>query len=594
MGPRHRNNEKPKDFKKSIKNIFSYLKPYYIYLILAIILSFVGSVFSIIGPDKIKEITNLIVTGLSSNIDMNKIKKIAIFLIIIYLIGAICTYIEHFIMATITNLFTKKIRGEISIKINRLPLKYFDKTSYGDILSRVTNDVDTMSNMISQSIGTLVSSITLLIGSVFMMFYTNYILAIVSIGASLFGFLFMIIVLSKSQKYFVEFQEELGNLNGQIEETYSGHNIVKAYNAIDDEVMEFDTINKRMFNSAMKSHFFSGLMHPFMGFIGNLSYVLVCVVGSFLAINGHISFGVIIAFTIYARLFSQPLSQIAQVATSFQSAGAASERVFEFLDEIEMNSENNINMYLSKKEVKGKIEFKNVSFGYDDNKIIIKNFSSVAMPGNKIAIVGPTGAGKTTLVNLLMKFYEIESGDILIDGVSIKNLSRENIHDLFIMVLQDTWVFEGSIKDNIKYNKENVSDLEIKEICKKIGLDHTIKSLNKGYDTILTDADTLSAGEKQLLTIARGMIKNSPFLILDEATSSVDTRTEELVSRAMDSLSRGRTSFIIAHRLSTIKNADLILVLENGNIVEQGKHEELLKKNGSYAKLYNSQFEKIS
>ena len=594
MGPRHRNNEKPKDFKKSIKNLLTYLKPYYIYLILAVILSLVGSIISIIGPDKIKEITNLIVSGLTTKIDIKKIKSIAILLITLYLFGGVCTYLEHFIMTTITNRFTKKIRGEISSKINKLPLKYFDNTSYGDILSRVTNDVDTMSQTIGQSVGTLVSNLTLLFGSIFMMFYTNYILAFVAIGASLFGFLFMIIVLSKSQKYFVEFQEELGNLNGQIEETYSGHNIVKAYNGIDLEIQEFDNINKRMFNSAMKSHFFSGLMHPFMGFIGNLSYVLVCVVGSYLAINGHITFGVIIAFTIYARLFSQPLSGIAQVATSFQSAGAASERVFEFLNEEEMSSESEISTYLDKKEVKGSIEFKNVSFSYDDDKVIIKNFSSIAKPGQKIAIVGPTGAGKTTLVNLLMKFYEINSGDILIDGVSIKNLSRENIHDLFIMVLQDTWVFEGTIKDNIKYNKENVTDNEIKDICKKIGLNHTIESLNDGYDTNLSDTDTLSAGEKQLLTIARGMIKNSPFLILDEATSSVDTRTEELVSRAMDSLSQGRTSFIIAHRLSTIKNADLILVLDNGNVVEQGNHEELLKKNGVYANLYNSQFEKIS
>lgn len=591
MGPR-RQNEKPKDFNKSIKNLFLYLKPYYVSLIISIVLALVGSVFSIIGPDKIKEITNLIVSNLTTGIDLNKIKNISLILIIIYLVGAICTYIEHFIMATITNKFIKKIRSEISVKINKLPLKYFDTTSYGDVLSRVTNDVDTMSGMISQSIGSLVSSITLLIGSVIMMFYTNYILAIVSILASLFGFLFMIIVLSKSQKYFVEFQEELGNLNGQIEETYSGHSIVKAYNAKDLEIKEFDNINKRMFNSALKSHFFSGLMHPFMGFIGNFSYVLVCVVGAYLAINGTITFGVIVAFTIYARLFSQPLSQIAQVATSFQSAAAASERVFEFLNLEEMSNEDSINNYLSPESVKGEIEFKNVKFGYDD-KVIIKDFSCKAKSGAKIAIVGPTVAGKTTIVNLLMKFYEINEGDILIDGISIKKLSRENIHDLFIMVLQDTWVFEGSIKDNIKYNKENVSDEEVIKICKKIGLDHTIKSLNNGYDTIISDIDTLSAGEKQLLTIARGMIKNSPFLILDEATSSVDTRTEELVSQAMDSLCEGRTSFIIAHRLSTIKNADLILVLNSGNVVEKGTHEELLKKNGFYANLYNSQFEKI-
>jgi len=592
MGPRRRNNEKPKDLKKSLKILFSYLKPFYIFLIIATMLALVGSIFSIIGPDKIKEITNLIVSGLATTINMSKIKSIVFFLITIYSIGAICMYMENYIMAIVTNRFSKKLRSEISIKINKLPLKYFDNTSYGDILSRVTNDVDTMSQTVNQSVGTLVSSLTLLLGSIFMMFYTNYILAFVTIGASLFGFIFMFIILMKSQKYFVEFQEELGNLNGQIEETYSGHNIVRSYNAIDDEIKEFDNINQRMFNSAFKSHFLSELMHPFMGFIGNFSYVLVCVVGASLAINGTITFGVIIAFIIYARLFSQPLSQLAQVATSFQSAGAAAERVFEFLDEKEMEEEKD-KYYLSPSEVKGKIEFKNVKFGYDE-KTIIKNFSSVAHPGDKIAIVGPTGAGKTTIVNLLMKFYNINSGDILIDGVSIKDLTRENIHDLFIMVLQDTWIFEGSVKENISYNKKNIRFEEIKEICKRIGLDHTIKSLNKGYDTILSDIDNLSAGEKQLLTIARGMIKNSPFLILDEATSSVDTRTEELVSKAMDKLCEGRTSFIIAHRLSTIKNADLILVLNEGNIVEQGTHEELILKNGFYAKLYNSQFEKIS
>ena len=592
MNGKHGKNEKPKDFKKSIINLFRYLKPYYLHIIIAVLFSLISSIFSIIGPDKIKEITNLIVVGMNTSINLNKLFEIAIFLIIIYLIGAICSYLEHFIMVTITNKFTKKIRGEISVKINNLPLKYFDNTTYGDILSRVTNDVDTMGTTISQSIGTFVSGITLIMGSVFMMFYTNYILAIVAIGSSLLGFVFMAVVLSKSQKYFVKFQEELGNLNGHIEETYSGHNIVKIYNAKDKEIKEFDEINQRLFNNAFKSYFFSGLMHPFMGFIGNFSYVLVGVIGAYLAINGYITFGVIIAFTIYARLFQEPLSEIAGVATSFQSAAAASERVFEFLNLEEMELETN-NLYLNPKEVKGDIEFRHVSFGYNADKKVIKDFSSIVKHGSKIAIVGPTGAGKTTLVNLLMKFYLINSGDILIDGISIKNLTRKNIHDLFIMVLQDTWTFEGTIKDNIRYNKENISDDKIKEVCKEIGLDHTIKSLNKGYDTILTDSDTLSAGEKQLLTIARGMIKNSPFLILDEATSSVDTRTEELVSRAMDSLSKGRTSFIIAHRLSTIKNADLILVLDKGDIVEFGTHLELLKKNGFYAKLYNSQFEKI-
>ncbi len=591
---RRRNNEKPKNFKEAMKNLIFFLKPYLPMIIVAVILAGISSTFSIIGPDKIKDITNEIILGLQGTINMDKIKKIAIFLFTIYIIGAILNYLEDFIMATVTNRFSKKLRSEISEKINRLPLKYFDKTPYGDILSRVTNDVDTMSQTVNQSISTLVSSLTLLIGSVIMMFHTNYILAITAILSSLFGFLFMTIVLSKSQKYFLAFQEELGDLDGQIEETYAGHNIVKVYNGYEQETKAFDAINERMFKSSIKSHFFSGLMQPFMAFIGNFGYVCVCVVGSYLALNGHISFGVIIAFTIYARLFTQPLSQLAQVATSFQSAGAASERVFEFLSEEEMKNEKDFTNYLDKNKVVGNIEFKHVNFGYDEGRTIIKDFSMKAKAGSKIAIVGPTGAGKTTLVNLLMKFYETNSGEILIDGIDIKNLTRENIHDLFIMVLQDTWVFEGSIKDNIVYNKENVSLDKVKEVCEVVGLDHVIKTLSKGYDTILSDNETLSAGEKQLLTIARGMIKNAPFLILDEATSSVDTRTEELVSKAMDKLTEGRTSFIIAHRLSTIKNADLILVLNEGNIIEQGTHQELLAKKGFYANLYNSQFESIS
>ena len=585
--------EKPKDFKKAMLNFMIILKPYRLLIIIAIILAFIGSIFSIIGPDKIKEITNIITIGLRGNLNLNKIKKIALFLITIYLIGTICNYLEHFIMATITNRFSKKLRNDISDKINKLPLKYFDSTPYGDILSRVTNDVDSMSQAIHQSIGTLVNSMTLLIGSVFMMFYTNWILALTAIISSLFGFLFMIIILSKSQKYFLAFQKELGKLNGHIEETYTGHSVVKVYNGKDLEIEEFDRINNNMFTSSIKAHFFSGLMNPIMSFIGNFGYVCVCVIGAYLAIKGTISFGVIVAFILYARLFTQPLSQIAQVATSLQSAGAASERVFEFLETKEMPSEDSQVKYLDKSKVKGEIEFKNVKFGYNPNKLIIKDFSAKVKPGDKIAIVGPTGAGKTTLVNLLMKFYDLNDGDILIDGVSIKELTRENIHDLFIMVLQDTWVFEGTIKENVIYNTKKVSFERVKEVTKTVGLNHVIKSLSKGYETILSDNESLSAGEKQLLTIARGMLKDAPFLILDEATSSVDTRTEELVSQAMDKLTVGRTSFIIAHRLSTIKNANLILVLNEGNIVEQGTHEELLKKNGFYAKLYNSQFESI-
>ena len=593
MKNRRSENEKPKNFKESMKNLFFFAKPYLKVIILAIILATFGSILSIIGPDKIKAITNTIVIGLQTGIDISKIKEISLFLLILYFLSFLLTYSQHFIMATVTNRFSKSLRGEISEKINKLPLKYFDNNAYGDILSRITNDVDTMSQTLNQSIASLVSNLTLLIGSIIMMFYTNWILAITAILSSLLGFLFMIVILGKSQKYFVSFQKQIGVLNGHIEESYTGHNIVKVYNGYESATKEFEKINQTMFQNSFKSHFLSGLMQPFMGFIGNLAYVCVCVVGSYLAINNYISFGVIIAFVIYARLFTQPLSGLAQVATSLQSAGAASERVFEFLQEEELLDESNLTKTLDKNKVIGDIEFSHVNFGYEEEKTIIKDFSMKAKSGQKIAIVGPTGAGKTTLVNLLMKFYEVTSGDILIDGISIKNLTRENIHDLFIMVLQDTWTFEGTIYDNIVYNKENVTLEEVKNVCKKIGINHVIKSLSKGYDTVLSDNETLSAGEKQLLTIARGMVKNAPFLILDEATSSVDTRTEELVGKAMDKLCEGRTSFIIAHRLSTIKNADLILVLKDGNIIEQGTHNELLEKNGFYANLYNSQFESV-
>jgi len=584
---------KPKDFKSALKNLLFFLKPYLSLIIISVTLATFASIFSIIGPDKIKEITNIIVVGLKFGIDISKIKTISLFLLTIYLLSFVFNYLQQFIMATVTNRFSKNLRSRISEKINKLPLKYFDNNSYGDILSRVTNDVDTMGQTVNQSISSFVSSITLLIGSIVMMFYTNYILAITAIISSLLGFVFMALVLSKSQKYFEKFQEELGNLNGHIEETYSGHSIVKVYNGIEIETKKFKDINERMFQSAIKSHFYSGLMQPFMSFIGNFSYVCICVIGSYLAVSGNITFGIIIAFMLYARLFTQPLSNLAQIATSFQSATAASERVFEFLEEVEMKSDKTSKI-LDKEKVVGNIEFLDVNFGYDENKLIIKDFNAKFKAGSKIAIVGPTGAGKTTLVNLLMKFYDITSGDVLIDGVSIKELSRENIRDLFIMVLQDTWVFEGTIKENIIYNKENVDIDKVREVCKIVGVHHVIKSLSKGYDTVLSDSETLSAGEKQLLTIARGMIKNSPFLILDEATSSVDTRTEEIVQKAMDKLTEGRTSFIIAHRLSTIKNADLILVLNEGNIIEQGRHEELLKQKGFYAKLYNSQFESVS
>lgn len=523
--------------------------------------------------------------------NIDKIKNIAILLICIYLISAIFEYFEAILMTDVSNNFARKLRGNISSKINKLPLKYFDKHVIGDILSRVTNDVDTIAQSMNQSLSTLVSAITLFVGTIIMMFVTNSVMAITAILASLFGFVFMSLVLSKSQKYFVAKQNELGALNGHIEEVYSGLNVVKTYNGEKISNEKFDELNDKLYKANWKSGFLSGLMMPMMSFIGNFGYVAVCVVGALLALNGHISFGVIVAFIVYVRLFVSPLSQIAQAMTSLQSTAAASERVFEFLDEKEMADESNIKTTLDKEKVKGNIEFKNVEFKYDGNdKPTIKNFSAKAKAGEKVAIVGPTGAGKTTMVNLLMKFYDINKGEILIDGVSTKDLTRANIHDLFTMVLQDTWVFNGSIKDNIIYNTSDVSMEMVESVCKTVGLDHFIKTLPDGYNTILNDNDSVSAGQRQLLTIARGMIQNAPFLILDEATSNVDTRTEELVQKAMDKLTEGKTSFIIAHRLSTIKNADLILVMNEGNIIEQGNHEELMKQNGFYAELYNSQF----
>ena len=550
---------------------------------------------SIVTDDTLKVMDNLpksIYNLVKPSMDLEAAKKIIITLVCLYLLSAIFGYIQSYSMTTISNGFAKDLRTRISVKINKLPLKFFDSHEIGDILSRVTNDVDTIAQNLNQSLATLISSLTLFVGSIIMMFATNWVMALTAILSTLFGFAFMISILKKSQKYFIARQEELGNINGHIEEIYSGHNVVECYNAKAEVTKTFDELNSRLRECNKKSQFLSGLMQPMMGFIGNFGYVMVCIVGALLAMKGHITFGVIVAFMIYVRLFTNPLSQIAQAMTSLQTTAAASERVFEFLDEKEMANESDKTKILDKSQVKGNIEFKNVKFGYDDSRLIIKDFSASAHPGEKIAIVGPTGAGKTTMVNLLMKFYEINSGNILIDGISTKDLTRKNIHDLFIMVLQDTWLFEGSIRDNIKFNQENVTDEEIWAACKIVGVDHFIKTLPGGLDYVLGENDSISGGQKQLLTIARGMIENAPFLILDEATSNVDTRTEELVQKAMDKLMEGRTSFIIAHRLSTIKNANLILVMNEGNIIEQGTHEELMKKNGFYADLYNSQFKK--
>lgn len=540
---------------------------------------------------KLDELPKSIKTLVEPKMNTKELNRRVIILAIIYLISGLFSYIQGVIMAFISNGYAKRLRSNISNKINKLPLRYFDNHETGDILSRVTNDVDTIGMNMSNSISTLVSSATLFLGSIVMMFVTNWIMAITAILSSIVGFMISFVLLGKSQKYFVQRQEQLGKLNGHIEEIYSGHIVVKTYNGEEEALKEFDNINEKLYTSNRMSQFLSGIMQPIMGFVGNFGYVAVCVVGAILVQNGKTSFGTIVAFMIYIRLFTNPLSQIAQAMTALQSTAAAAERVFEFQDEEELSNEDKIKNKLLVKNAKGNIEFKNVKFAYNEGKPIIKDFSAKVKSGQKIAIVGPTGAGKTTMVNLLMKFYDINSGDILIDNNSIKNLTRENIHDLFVMVLQDTWLFDGSVRDNIKFNKKDVSDEEIWKACKTVGIDHFIKTLPGGLDSPVGDNDAISSGQKQLITIARGMIEDGPFLILDEATSNVDTRTEELVQKAMDKLMQGKTSFIIAHRLSTIKNADLILVMKDGNIVEQGGHDELMKKGGFYSELYNSQFE---
>ena len=643
--------EKSKNFKGAIKRLFNSLNKWRFLLIFSLALATASSILYLVAPNKLSDLTDTITSGIQPNIsekivneimadasisaedkmefssilksaqdknsdmnevlkkvdqipksiyeiikpkmDMAKVKSIALLLGILYIVSSLLSYIESLIMTTISNKFAKNLRTNVSSKINKLPLKYFDSHETGDILSRITNDIDTIAQNMNTSLATLVTNLTLFIGSIIMMFITNSIMAITAILASLIGFSLMGVILSKSQKYFTMRQTELGNLNGYIEEIYSGHTVVKAYNGEKESKEHFNTLNKKLYECNRKSQFLSGIMQPIMMFVGNFGYVAVCVVGALLTMNNVISFGVIVAFMIYVRMFTNPLSQIAQSMTLLQSTAAASERVFEFLDEKEMTSENKLTKKLNKSNVKGNIEFKNVKFGYNEDKTIIKDFSVKVKAGQKIAIVGPTGAGKTTMVNLLMKFYEINDGDILIDGVSIKELTRENIHDLFVMVLQDTWLFDGTIRDNLKFNKKNVSDDEIFNACKVVGVDHFIKTLPGGLDSEVGSNESISQGEKQLLTIARGMIENAPFLILDEATSNVDTRTEELVQKAMDKLTKGKTSFIIAHRLSTIKNADLILVMKDGNIIEQGTHSNLLKKNGFYAELYNSQFDTI-
>lgn len=596
--PRQTVNEKPKKFKKTLKEMAGYLKPYFPLILIAVVASVIATILQIIGPDKLKLITDEITKGLPkivkgkpvvTAIDMDNVKSITLMLLIFYLSSLALNLLQRFIMADVTQKISKSFREEIAKKINRLPFSYFDNTTFGDILSRVTNDVDTISQSLNQSVGALLTSIVMLIGTVVMMIYNSGILTITTILSSLVGFVFITIIMKKSQKYFKEQQQNLGDINGQIEEVYTGHNVIKAYNAGARAVDEFEQTNTKLYTSAWKSQFLSGLMMPIMQFAGNFSYVMVCIVGGALAINGKISFGVIVAFMIYVRLFTNPLSDIAQSFNTLQRAAAAGERVFEFLNEDELEEEN-VTEKLEK--AKGEVEFKDVRFGYDPEKIIIKDFSVKVNPGEKIAIVGPTGAGKTTIVNLLMRFYEINDGQILIDGIDTKNLSRENLRDQFCMVLQDSWVFEASVRENITFGEKDITDEELIDVCKRVNLDHFIRTLPQGYDTILNDKQSLSQGQLQLLTIARAMVSHAPMLILDEATSSVDTRTEIIVQDAMDELAKGRTSFVIAHRLSTIKNADLILVMKDGDIVEKGKHDELLARDGFYAQLYNAQFER--
>ncbi len=589
---KHSNSAKAKNFGNAIKRMIREMRAFYVAIILSIIMSIGGSVLSVIAPNKLAEITDQITFGMKpgNSMDLDLIFHLALIMAALYLASAILEFLNGWIMAGVTTGFARDLRNRISQKINRLPLRYFDKHQVGDTLSRVTNDVDSVASSLDNSFGSIIGEGSLLLGAVVMMFWTNWILALVAIVSSLLGFIFVAIILAKSQKYFTDRQVELGNINSHIEEVYSGLAVVKVYDGKATADRKFDRINHKIYIANQKSQFLSGMMHPFMAFVGNFGYVAVCVAGAMLTMHGTISFGVIVAFISYVRLFSSPLSRIAQAIGSLQPAAASSERVFEFIDEEEMPNERGLKAHIDKDQIRGDIEFDHVKFGYNDDKLIIKDFSAKVKAGQKIAIVGPTGAGKTTMVNLLMKFYEINSGDIRIDGISTKEMTREEIHSLFTMVLQDTWMFSGTVRENIAYNHAGVSDEEIMKVCDEVGLSHFIKTLPQGLKTDVSESDSISAGQKQLITIARGMIEYAPFLILDEATSNVDTRTEELVQKAMDKLMEGRTSFIIAHRLSTIKNADLILVMNEGNIIESGNHKQLMAQQGFYAELYNSQF----
>ena len=582
--------EKAEHFKETWGKLIGYSKPQWILIIIAFVCAIGGAILSVIGPDKLSEVTDTITAGLMSGIDMDKLIGLFTIMIIIYACSCLFSYLQGYIMSGVTQSISKRMRKDVSEKINKVPVSYFNKVSTGDILSRVTNDFDTIGQTLNQSVASLVNSIALFLGTLIMMILTNVWMTLAAVIATIVGFALMIVIIGKSQKYFTIQQDNLGAMNGHVEEIYSGHNVVKIYNGEKAAKKIFDGINSNLENSAYKSQMLSGMMMPLMTFIGNLGYVAVCVTGAVLALNGSITFGVIVAFMMYIRLFTQPLSQIAQAATSLQSTAAASERVFEFLDVEEIEDESQKVKKLT--DVKGNVEFEHVKFRYDGAETdVIHDFSAKVKAGQKVAIVGPTGAGKTTIVNLLMRFYEIQSGNIYIDNTPINEVTREDVHDQFCMVLQDTWIFEGTIRENIVYCKTDVSDEQVEEACKAVGIHHFIQTLPHGYDTLLDDSLVLSAGQKQQITIARAMIENAPMLILDEATSSIDTRTEILIQKAMDQLMEGRTSFVIAHRLSTIKNSDIILVMKDGDIIESGTHDELLQQGSFYAGLYNSQFE---
>ena len=584
--------KKKKNMFSALGKVFAYMKHKIPMIIFAMILAICGAILTIVGPGKIGEITNLMEAGLRGTMDLAAIGRIGIFLAVIYIASALFTFTQHYIMATVTLDTSKKMRGDLVEKINRVPMSYFNRTSQGDVLSRITNDVQTLQQGLSNSMPNIISAGAQFLGCLVMMFVTEWHLAVCVLAVTFLGMLMLMVVMSSSQRYFIARQEHLGALNGFVEEMYSGHEVLRISRAGEKVNRRFGELNKAVYDSNWKSQFLSGIMQPMMTVLGNIGYAVVCVAGAILTMNGTIPFGVIISFVLYVRLFTAPLTQIAQGMTNLQTASASANRIFELLESEELSDESHKEKEVQ--AVKGAVSFDHVRFSYPDtpDKVIIKDFSAHIRPGQKVAIVGPTGAGKTTMVNLLMRFFEINSGSISIDGIPTSDLKRENIHDLFSMVLQDTWLFEGTVRENLVYNMDNITDEDLERVCKACGLSHFVHSLPNGFDTELSDSTTISAGQKQLLTIARAMLQNSPMLILDEATSSVDTRTELLIQRAMDSLTKGRTSFVIAHRLSTIKNADLILVMKDGDVIESGNHETLMAKGGFYCDLYNSQFEK--